>query len=321
MTPAPNLRELTQRPARTLDVPDLTDRNKRPFAMPTTLNSMIEHARELVNPKRLTGESSTNQGRASQPVCHHPRVSAPLLIVDGDNLAHRAYHSMPEGHGNAVRGFFSILQRIEREEQPRAVVVAWDTLGHDTFRSELWPPYQAGRVFPADLVEQLENLPQLCRGFGVGVQKAAGYEADDLIAGAVREETQAGGRCLVMTTDRDAFQLVSERTTVLVPKPRTRELARFGPVQVVAELGVLPEQVPCFKALCGDASDNIPGIKGIGPKKAAALLLAHGTLDAVVAEWPAERAELALRFREVVRMRPFLAEPLPMQRPEWDRDT
>ncbi len=254
----------------------------------------------------------------AKPVCHHPRVSAPLLIVDGDILAHRAYHSMPEGPGNAVRGFLSILQRIVREEEPRAVVVAWDTLGHDTFRSELWPPYQAGRVFPAQLVEQLENLPQLCRAFGAGVQKAAGYEADDLIAGAVREETQAGGHCLVMTTDRDAFQLVSERTTVLVPKPRTRELVRFGPVQVVAELGVLPEQVPCFKALCGDASDNIPGIKGIGPKKAAALLLAHGTLDAVVADWPAERAELALRFREVVRMRPFLAEPLPAQPPDWE---
>lgn len=246
-------------------------------------------------------------------------MSEPLLIVDGDNLAHRAYHSMPKGSANAIRGFFSILHRIVREEQPRAVVVAWDTLGHDTFRSELWPPYQTGRVFPAELVAQLNALPQLCREFGLGVQKAAGFEADDLVAGAVREETQAGGLCLVMTTDRDSFQLVSEQVTVLVPRPRTRELARFGPVEVVAELGVLPEQVPCFKALCGDASDNIPGIKGIGPKKAAALLLAHGTLDAVVADWPADRAELALRFREVVRLRPFVADAIPENPPDWER--
>jgi DNA polymerase I len=251
--------------------------------------------------------------------------SRPLLVVDGDNLTHRAYHSTPktiqspDGEPvNAIVGFFGMLSRIWQEERPRGIFVAWDTIGVDTYRSELWPPYQEGRVFDEAILRQLDRLPSLCAEIGCGVAKHPGCEADDLMAAATRAELERGGTCLLLTTDRDAYQLVSEQVTVIAPRPRTRELDRIGPMQVVERLGVLPEQVPDFKALSGDSSDRIPGIAGIGPKSAAALLLKHGTLEKVLESWsrPAD-AELALRFREVVRMRDDEPVELPEGAPNW----
>jgi DNA polymerase I len=251
--------------------------------------------------------------------------AAPLLVVDGDNFAHRAYHSMPKtvkavdgAPINAIVGFFGMLARVWTEERPRGVFVAWDTLGVDTYRSELWPPYQGGRVFDPEIVEQLERLPDLCRSFALGVGKRAGSEADDLMASAALAEVARGGRCLLLTTDRDAYQLVTERITVLSPRRGTRELERVGPTEVVRHFGVLPEQVPDFKALSGDSSDKIPGIQGIGPKSAASLLLKHGNLEGVLAAWtrPAD-GERALLVREVVRMRPDVPVELPTGPPDW----
>jgi len=253
-------------------------------------------------------------------------VPRPLLIIDGDNLAHRAYHSMPKtikGKNdlpiNAVVGFFSMLLRIYEEEKPRQIFVAWDTLGVDTYRSELWPDYQTGRVFDKETVLQLNMLPSLCEAFNLGVGKCKGYEADDFMAAAAAAEVARGGTCLILTTDRDAYQLVSESVTVLAPKRGSRDLDRIGPNQVVERMGVLPEQVPDFKALAGDSSDKIPGLKGIGPKSAASLLLQHGTLENVLANWArVEEVELALKFREVVRMRPDCAIELPNGEPDWE---
>jgi len=250
----------------------------------------------------------------------------PLLVIDGDNLAHRAYHSMPKtikGKNdiliNAIVGFFSMLLRIYEEEKPRQIFVAWDTLGVDTYRNELWPPYQGGRVFDREIVQQLDMLPSLCEAFGFGVGKCKGYEADDFMAAAAVAEVAQGGTCLLLTTDRDAYQLVSESVTVLAPKRGSRDLDRIGPAQVVERTGVLPEQVPDFKALSGDSSDCIPGLKGIGPKSAASLLLQHGTLENVLAGWSRkDEVELALKFREVVRMRPDCAVELSEGEPDWE---
>ena len=249
-----------------------------------------------------------------------------LLIVDGDNLAHRAYHSTPKtitgADGapiNAVVGFFGMLVNLWTKERPRAVFVAWDTLGVETYRHALWPAYQSGRVFDRELVRQLEALPELCGAFGLGVGRRAGSEADDLMAAAAVAELGRGGTCLVLTTDRDAYQLVSDRVTILAPRRGARELDRIGPREVVERLGVLPEQVPDFKALSGDSSDRIPGLRGIGPKSAAALLLEHGTLEGVLeALNRPQEAELALRFREVVAMRPDVPVELPPTGPpDW----
>lgn len=249
----------------------------------------------------------------------------PLLIVDGDNLAHRAYHSTPKtvvaADGspiNAFVGFISMLLRIWQEEMPRGVFVAWDTLGVDTYRNKLWPSYQGGRIFDREIVQQLDKFPTLCEAFGFGVGKAAGFEADDLMASAALKEVSQGGTALLLTTDRDSYQLATESITILSPKRGTRELERIGPHQVVQYFGVLPEQVPDFKALSGDSSDKIPGVKGIGPKTAAELLLKHGTLEAVIEAWskPAEM-QLALIFRDVATMRPEVEVELPDSPPTW----
>jgi DNA polymerase-1 len=213
----------------------------------------------------------------------------PLLVVDGDNLAHRAYHSMPKSLKsadgrpiNAIVGWTNMLVTLWEKEQPRSIYVAWDTLGVDTYRHKLWPTYQGGRVFDHAIVQQLDQLPVLSAAFGFGVGKRAGYEADDFMAGAAIAETKRGGHSLLLTTDRDAYQLVSDSVMVLAPRAGVRDLIRIGPAQVVERMGVLPEQVPDFKALAGDASDGIPGARGIGPKAASALLLKYGTLEAIL---------------------------------------
>jgi len=249
-----------------------------------------------------------------------------LLIVDGDNLAHRAYHSTPKtvvgSSGapiNALVGFVNIMVNVWVKEQPRGVYVAWDTLGVETYRHALWPAYQSGRVFEPEIVQQLKLLPRLCTSFKFGVGKRAGSEADDFMAAAAIEEIKRGGTCLLLTTDRDAYQLVSERVTVLSARRGARELDRIGPREVVERLGVGPAQVPDFKALAGDSSDKIPGARGIGPKTAAALLAKHATLEGVLGGWGRHgEDELMLKFREVVRLRPDIPVELPPSgAPDW----
>ena len=242
-------------------------------------------------------------------------AEAPLLIIDGDNLAHRAYHSMPktlrspDGRPiNAIVGWTNMLLTLWDSERPRSVFAAWDTLGVETYRHKLWPNYQGGRVFDDAIVKQLDLLPTLAAAFGFGVGKKAGYEADDFMAAAAIAETRRGGHSLLLTTDRDAYQLVSDSVTVLAPRSGVRDLVRIGPEQVVERMGVLPEQIPDFKALAGDASDKIPGAKGIGPKQAASLLLKYGTLEAILearlGNIPPHVAEQLLVFKTIVCMKP-----------------
>jgi DNA polymerase I len=255
----------------------------------------------------------------------------PLLIIDGDNLAHRAYHSMPKSLKskdgrpiNAILGWTNMLVFLWELEQPRSIFTAWDTLGVNTYRHDLWPAYQGGREFDRAIVQQLDLLPGVAAAFGFGVGKQAGYEADDFMAAAAIAETRRGGRSLLLTTDRDAYQLVSDTVTMLAPRSGVRDLVRIGPEQVVERFGVLPEQVPDFKALAGDASDNIPGARGIGPKSAASLLLKYGTLERVLQERadtiPPETAEQLRAFRYIASMQPDVAVDLPASAPpNWLR--
>ncbi len=216
-------------------------------------------------------------------------MSAPLLAVDGDSFAHRAYHALPRsmrrsdgGPGNALIGFMTMLLRLWRDEQPRAVVVAWDTLGVPTYRNELLESYQSGREFDAELIEQLDLLPGLVASTGMVCAKGAGYEADDFLAAAAAQEEARGGTTLVATSDRDAFQLASDRTTILQPVRGGGEPARIGPAGVRERYGVEPRQVTDFIALRGDPSDRIPGARGVGAKTAAALLQEQGSLETLL---------------------------------------
>jgi len=213
-----------------------------------------------------------------------------LLAVDGDSLAHRAYHGLPktirrsEGRpAGALAGFANMLLGLWDAEQPRAVVVAWDTLEVPTYRHEAFAAYQSGREFDDELLEQLALLPDLVRSLGFVAAKSPGYEADDLLAAAVRVEEERGGRTLVATSDRDAYQLASDRTTILMPIKGVSQLTRVGPAEVRERYGVDPAQVPDFIALRGDPSDRLPGAPGVGPKTAADVLRQYGTLEAALA--------------------------------------
>jgi DNA polymerase-1 len=213
----------------------------------------------------------------------------PFLVVDGDSLAHRAYHGLPKTirraggrPSGAIVGFTNMLTRLYDAEEPRAVVVGWDTLTVPTYRHEAFAPYQSGRVFDPELLEQLDMLPELVRAFGFAVGKAPGYEADDFLAAAVVATRRRRSQVLVVTSDRDAFQLASDRVTLLMPTRGVSELARVGPAEVRERYGVEPEQVPDFIALRGDPSDKLPGAPGVGPKGAAQILQEYGSLEAAL---------------------------------------
>src|SRR5947207_6549960 len=163
-------------------------------------------------------------------------MTRPLLVIDGDSLAHRAYHALPksmrraEGKpSNALVGFSNFLMRLWQAEAPRAVVVGWDTLFVPTYRHELFAGYQGGREFDDELLEQLDLLPELVRSFGFVAAKGEGYEADDFLAAAVDQEERRGGTAGVGSSDRESFQRASERTTSLPPTQCESERARAEP--------------------------------------------------------------------------------------------
>ncbi len=253
-------------------------------------------------------------------------AARPLLAVDGDNLAHRAYHALPSsikgGDGkpaNMIVGFANMLVRAWEAENPRTVFVAFDTLTVPTYRHELLPEYQSGRDFPRDLTDQLDRLPDLVQALRFPWGKHAGYEADDFLAAAVASEEKRKGKTLVLTNDRDLFQLASPRTTILHPKRGVSELQRVGPAEVRERYGVEPEQVPDFIALRGDPSDRLPGAAGIGAVKAAAILREHDSLEGALeagrftAEAEALRVYLAIARLQADAPLP----PLPDTEPDW----
>jgi DNA polymerase-1 len=254
-------------------------------------------------------------------------MTRPLLVIDGDSFAHRSYHALPKSirragdkGGGAIVGFANFLIRLYDSERPRAVLVGWDTLGSPTYRQKLFPGYQGGRDFDAELVEQLDVLPRFVAACGFAYAKAPGYEADDFLAAATAAEERRGGTAIVASGDRDAFQLASDRTTILQPV-RAGEMARIGPAEVRERYGVEPKQVPDFIALRGDPSDRLPGARGVGPKGAAALLRKYATLEDAFADGQlASQAEALRLYRHIATMDATAPlPPLDDQRPAWDR--
>jgi DNA polymerase I len=251
----------------------------------------------------------------------------PLLAIDGDSFAHRAYHGLPKSirrrgnrGGGAIVGFANALIGLYEAERPRAVLVGWDTLNAPTYRHRAFAAYQSGRQFDGELVEQLDALPQFVTACGFAAAKEPGYEADDFLAAAAAAEERRGGIAIVASGDRDAFQLASERTSILQPV-RAGVMVRIGPAEVRERYSVDPGQVPDFIALRGDPSDKLPGARGVGPKSAASLLRSFGTLEALLAagRFAAQAEELRL-YRSIATM--DRAAPLPIlddQSPTWAR--
>jgi DNA polymerase I len=252
-------------------------------------------------------------------------VNRPLLVIDGDSFAHRAYHGVPKSirrsgnkGGGAILGFANFLLRLYAQEEPRAVLVGWDTLDAPTYRHRALATYQSGRLFDAELLDQLDVLPQFVAACGFAYAKAPGYEADDFLAAAVAQEEERGGTAIVASGDRDAFQLASEKTTILQPV-RAGEMVRIGPAEVRERYGVDPKQVPDFIAIRGDPSDKIPGLTGVGPKGAASLLRRYGSLEAALVQGSfAAQAEQLRLYRSIATM--DASAPLPPlddQTPTW----
>ena len=231
--------------------------------------------------------TATRNPRPAKP-SKKPQGRQPLLVIDGDSFAHRAYHALPKNirrHGDkpagAILGFANLLLRLYREEKPRAVLVGWDTYEEPTYRHEAFAAYQSGREFDDDVLEQLGVIPDFVAACGFANAKRAGYEADDFLAAAADAEERRGGTVLVASGDRDTFQLASKKTTILYPI-RGGGVERIGPAEVRARYGVDPAQVPDFIALRGDPSDKLPGAPGVGASGAATLLQKYESLAAIL---------------------------------------
>ena len=256
-----------------------------------------------------------------------PLSRRPLLVIDGDSFAHRSYHALPKTilrrgrkPAGAILGFANMMLRFYRDEQPRAVFVAWDTLDVPTYRHEQFPAYQSGREFDDALLEQLDVLPDFVAACGFQNAKAPGFEADDFLATAAAAEEKRGGTVLVASGDRDTFQLASDRITIFYPV-RAREMARIGPAEVRARYGIDPNQVPDFIALRGDPSDKVPGAPGVGAAGAATLLRRYGSLEAALEAGRFKAIAERLRlFRSLAIMN--RKAPLPSlrnQKPTWHK--
>ncbi len=255
-------------------------------------------------------------------------MTRPLLVIDGDSFAHRAYHGLPktirrkgDKAGGAIVGFANYVIRLYETEQPRAVVAGWDTLSEPNWRAKEFPPYQGGREFDDDIVDQLDLLPKFIEACGFMAGKGAGFEADDFLATAVAMETKAGGSVLVASGDRDSFQLASDKVTILYPV-KMGDMARIGPAEVRERYDVEPRQVPDFIALRGDPSDKIPGAKGVGEKTAASLLKRYADIEAMLADnrFPGQEEPLRLyrRIATMVATAP-LPKTIPDMTPTWDK--
>ena len=218
-------------------------------------------------------------------------MAAPLLVVDTPSMLYRAFFGLPKtikGAGgkpvNALLGTSNLVLREVEAHEPRAVVLCFGAEAAH-YRVELYSGYHADRPeMPELLVPQWEESRDLFAAFGWQISEHETLEADDLLGSLAAAETEAGGRTLIMTGDRDMFQCASDDVTVLYASTGVRGTEKVGPNEVRARYGIDPAQVPDFIALRGDPSDGIPGAKGIGEKTAAELLQRHGTLDAILAD-------------------------------------
>ena len=220
-----------------------------------------------------------------------PGASKRVLLIDGHSMAYRAFFALPSEnfttaqgqHTNAIYGFATMLLSLLTTEKPTHVAVAFD-VSRKTFRSEIFPEYKANRAkTPDEFRSQMSYLHDLVSAFGITTFEVDGFEADDIIATIAKQAEREDADVFICTGDRDSFQLVNEKTTVLYPKRGVSDLARMTPQAVQEKYGMSPEQYPDFAALRGDPSDNLPSVPGVGEKTAAKWIVEYGSLHELIA--------------------------------------
>ncbi|MFL6033830.1 MAG: 5'-3' exonuclease H3TH domain-containing protein, partial [Gaiellaceae bacterium] len=220
-----------------------------------------------------------------------PARACDLFLVDGNNLAYRAFFALPEELAtsdgfptNALLGFTNMLFKLLTDYKPKAVAVAWDTRPTERAALATTQVYKEGRREMADLLrEQFPYFRPIVEAFGYQNLEFEGWEADDVIATLATRADDAGIRTCVVSTDRDAFQLCSENVCLMMTPRGVQDPHVYTPERVEARYGIRPDQVPDFIGLKGDTSDNIPGIPGIGDKTAGQLIAQYGSVEEVIA--------------------------------------
>ncbi len=264
-----------------------------------------------------------------------------LLLLDGHSLAYRAFFALPAEnfstttgqHTNAVYGFTSMLINVLRDEEPTHVGVAFD-VSKQTFRTQEYAEYKAGRsATPNEFKGQVSLLHEVLDALRITYVEVDGYEADDVLATLTTQAIDAGfDEVLICSGDRDSFQLVTDKVTVLYPVRGVSELARMTPDAVEAKYGVPPERYSDLAALVGESSDNLPGVPGVGPKTAAKWIGLYGDLTGVVANADQIKGKAGESFRahldgvlrnrrlnQLVRDLALPTGPDGLERQVWDR--
>ena len=226
-----------------------------------------------------------------------------LYLVDGSNFLFRAFHAMPmmvSSKGvptGAVRGFASMLLRLIGEHKPTHLAVVFDAGGKDK-RAERFPAYKQNRAeCPAELVPQFDLASKLVSAMGVVCLQARDAEADDVIATLARQAERSGEQVVIVSSDKDLMQLCRDGHIQLLDTMKEEGRGKlFGEAEVLEKWGVPPKQLGDVLALMGDSSDNLPGIPGVGPKTAAQLIQAFGSLDALIAR----REEVNVRGKDKI---------------------
>lgn len=212
---------------------------------------------------------------------------AKLLLIDGNNILHRAFYGLPDLtnsaglHTNAVLGFLNILFKIMEEEKPEYVTVAFD-LREPTFRHKLYSEYKGTRNgMPEELLEQVPYIKECLKAMEIQIVQKEGYEADDILGTMAKQGEQAGMEVVILSGDRDLLQIASNTILIRMPKTKkgTTEIENYHEEQVKELYGVTPQEFIDMKALMGDTSDNIPGVPGIGEKTAGKMIAAYHSIE------------------------------------------
>lgn len=227
-----------------------------------------------------------------------------LVLIDGNSIAFRAFFALPllsnsSGlHTNAVYGFTTMLLKLIEEEKPSHFLVAFDA-GKETFRHADYKEYKGGRdKTPSELSEQFPLIRELVGAFGISQYELNGYEADDIIGTLARLADENGLETLIVSGDKDMLQLASDSVTVALTRKGVSEVDRYTPETISDKYGLVPSQIIDLKGLMGDASDNIPGIPGVGEKTALKLLHEYGTVEQLLAKADEVSGKLGEKVRE-----------------------